>query len=216
MSIPGPESITRRELPNGIAVLARENHTSPSVVVRGYLQAGAYDERPEQAGLSAFAADALLRGTATRTFDQIYETLESVGASVGISGGTHTTGFGTKSLAEDLPLALDILADVLRHPTFPPDEVEKLRGEILTGLEERAHDTRSMAGLAFRELAYPQAHPYSRSIDGYTETISGISRDDLAVFYAGSHGSRGGYGQTAVAICLGKLHHHRGRGGSRH
>ena len=191
MSIPGPETITRHELPNGIVVLVRENYASPAVVVRGYLHVGSRDERPEQAGLSAFTAEALMRGTESHPFDQIYEALESVGASIGTSGGTNSTGFGTKSLAEDLPLVLDTLADVLRHPAFPLDEVEKLRGEILTDLEERAHDTRSMANLTFYELAYPQAHPYSRSVDGYTETVGGISRDDLVAFYAGGYGPQG-------------------------
>jgi zinc protease len=206
VSIPGPENITRRELSNGIVVLVRENHASPAVVVRGYLRVGARDERPEQAGLASFAADALMHGTSSHTFEQIYETLESVGASAGTNGATHTTGFGSKSLAEDLPLALNILADVLRHPTFPPNEVEKLRGEILTDLEERAHDTRRMANLAFYELAYPQEHPYARSVSGYTETISGISRDDLAGFYATGYGPQGmtvavvGAVETAAAL----------------
>ncbi len=191
MSIPGPHDIARYELPNGVVVLIRENHTSPSVVMKGYLGVGACDEPPEKAGLAAFTADALMRGTTNRTFEQIYEELESVGASVGVSGGTHITGFGTKSLVEDLPLVLDILADVLRHPTFPPHEVEKLRGEILTDLEERAHDTQRMANLVFHELAYPAGHPYARSITGYTETISAIARDDLEAFYNGGYGARG-------------------------
>jgi zinc protease len=191
MSIPGPQDITRHELSNGIVVLVRENHSSPAVVVSGYLAVGACDERPEQAGLAAFTAEGLMRGTADRTFEQIYESLESVGASVDVSGATHTTRFGTKSLAEDLPAVLDILADVLRHPTFPPKEIERLRGEILTNLEERAHDTRSMASLTFYELAYPEEHPYSRSADGYVETISTIGRDDLAAFYAGGYGPQG-------------------------
>jgi len=191
MSTPGPEDITRSELPNGIVVLVRENHDSPSVVVSGYLHVGAYDERPEQAGLATFTAGTLMRGTANRTFERIYEELESVGASVGLGGGTHTTGFGTKSLVEDLPLVLDILTDVLRHPTFPGDEIEKLRGEILTDLEERAHDTRRMAGLTFYELAYPEEHPYARSLIGCSETISALNRDDLAEFYAGGYGPQG-------------------------
>ncbi len=191
MSIPGPDNIARHELPNGIVVLVRENHNSPAVVTSGYLQVGAYDESADQAGLSAFTASALMRGTVNRTFEQIYEELESVGASAGVSGATHTTGFGSKSLAEDLPLALDILADVLRHPTFSPDHVDRLRGEILTDLEERVHDTRRMANLVFNELAYPKDHPYSRSVTGYTETISAFSHDDLAEFYAGGYGPQG-------------------------
>ena len=191
MSIPGPNDIARYELPNGIVVLVRENQNSPSVVVNGYLHVGAYDEQPEQAGLSAFTASGLMRGTTSRAFEQIYEEVESVGASVGVIGGTYTTGFGTKSLIEDLPLVLDVLADVLRHPTFPPVEVEKLRGEILTALEERAHDTRRMASLTFYELAYPAGHPYARSLSGYTETIRALGRDDLAEFYTGAYGPQG-------------------------
>lgn len=191
MSIPGPNDIIRYELSNGIVVLVRENHASPSVVVSGLVRVGAADERPEQAGLAAFTAAALMRGTARRTFAQIYEELESVGASAGISGGTYNTGFAGKSLAEDLPLVLDILSDTLRHPTFPPDEIEKLRGEILTDLEERTHDTARMAALTFHELAYPAGHPYARSLSGYVETVSHITRDDLAAFYAGGYGPAG-------------------------
>ena len=191
MSIPGPGDVARFELSNDIIVLVRENHDSPSVVTTGYLQVGAYDERPEQAGLAAFTADALMRGTVNRSFEQLYEEYESVGAGVSVSGGTYTTGFGTKSLVEDLSLMLDVLADVLRHPTFPPDQVERLRGEILTDLEERAYDTRRMAGLTFHELAYPEGHPYARSLGGYIETVSALSRDDLADFYAGGYGPQG-------------------------
>jgi zinc protease len=191
MSIPGLEDITRHELSNGIVVLVRENHSSPSVVIGGYLPVGSYDERPEQAGLSAFTASALMRGTTNRTFEQIYEGFESVGASVGVAGGTYTSSFGTKSLAEDLPLVLGILADVLRHPTFPRDEVERLRGEILTELEERAHDTRRMASLAFHELVYPPEHPFGRSMHGYPDTIRELSPDDLAEFFAGGYGPNG-------------------------
>jgi len=200
MSIPGPQDIVRHELENGIVVLVRENHSSPSVVISGYLLAGAYDERPEQAGLSAFTASAVMRGTTRRTFDQIYEEVESIGASVGVGGGTHTTGFGAKSLAEDLPLVLSILADVLRHPTFPHDEVEKLRGEILTDLEERTHDTQRMAGLTFNELAYPKDHPYARSVTGYTETINALSRDDLVRFHSGGYGP-----QEMVIVVVGAV-----------
>ncbi|MGD2177815.1 MAG: pitrilysin family protein [Anaerolineae bacterium] len=198
MSLPGPHDIARYGLPNGIVLLVRENRASPSVVVTGFLRVGAYDEEVERAGLADFTASALARGTGNRTFEQIYSEVESVGASFGIGGGIHTTGFGAKSLAEDLPLVLGILADVLRHPVFPEDEVEKLRGEILADLAERAHDTRRMAHLAFRELAYPQGHPYAVSSIGYPETIAAIDRDDLMAFYTGGYGAAG-----AVIVVVG-------------
>ncbi|MFW6135818.1 MAG: M16 family metallopeptidase [Chloroflexota bacterium] len=188
MSVPGPNDITRRVLPNGIVLLVRENRASPSAVLTGLLEVGSRDESPELAGLSSFTADALMRGTENRSFDRIYAELESIGASLGISGGTHTTGFGGRSLGEDLPLLLDVLADCLRRPSFPFDEVEKLRGEILADLSERAHDTRRMAHLTFYELAYPDGHPYARSTTGYPDTVEAIRQDDLVDFYAGGYG----------------------------
>lgn len=191
MSIPGPEDILRYELPNGIILLVRENFNSATVVASGYLEVGSADETPQQAGLAAFTASALTRGTVRRTFDQIYEEVESVGASIGLSAGASGTGFGIKCLAEDFPRILDVLADVLRNPVFPPQEVEKLRGEIITDLQERANDTRRMAFLTFRELAYPPGHPYGRSGNGYIETISPLTAEDLTRFYRAHYTPRG-------------------------
>ena len=190
-SIPGPDSIARREFPNGMTVLVRENFGSPSVVIDGLLRAGAVDEPAEQAGLASFAASCLMRGTERRTFQQIYEEIESIGASVDVGSGLYTSGFGAKSLAEDMPTVIDVLADVLQHPVFPAAEVEKERGEILTELEERAHDTRRMAGLTFRKLLYPAGHPYGRSTTGYIETIQSVTRDDLENFYRAHLGTKG-------------------------
>jgi zinc protease len=190
-SIPGPESIFRREFPNGMTVLVRENFSSPSVVIEGVLHAGAVDEPADKAGLASFTASTLMRGTERRTFQQIYEEIESIGASVDVGGGLNTSGFGSQSLAEDMPTVIDVLADVLQHPTFPAAEIEKERGEILTDLHERAHDTRRMAGLTFRRLLYPEGHPYGRAVGGYIETIRAITRDDLEVFYRTRFGVQG-------------------------
>jgi zinc protease len=70
----------------------------------------------------------------------------------------------------------------LRNPIFPAEQVEQVRGEILTGLQIRDNDTGQRAGMAFYETLY-QDHPYGRSGDGYPETINQISRDDLAQFH---------------------------------
>lgn len=181
-SFPGSDDTTRVVLPNGIVVLARENFTSPATVFDGALRVGSLDEPRDKVGLARFTAACLMRGNQKRSFDEIYEQIESIGARMGISGGTHTSGFSGKSLAEDLDLMLGLLADSLRRPTFPPDHIEKLRGEIMTGLAIRAHDTGSMASLAFDELLYPD-HPYAIADDGYPETITAITRDDLVNFH---------------------------------
>lgn len=189
-SLPSPETITRTELPNGVVVLIRENHDSPSVVVAGYLWAGSLGEGAAQAGLSNLTSGMLMRGTEAKSFGQINEVLESVGAQFGFHSGVHTTGFGGKALAEDLGLLLDILGDCLQHPTFPADEMERLRGQILTGIQRRAYDTRRMAELTFDELLFPD-HPYGRSVLGYENTVSRLGREDLRSFYQGHYSPQG-------------------------
>ena len=189
-SFPSSETIMRVELPNGIVVLVYENHTSPSVVLSGYLWAGSLSEAREQAGLARFTSSMLMRGTATRSFSQINDTLESAGAQLGFRSGVHTAGFGGKALADDLDLLLDILADCLQQPTFPLVEVEKLRGQVLTDLQRRAHDTRRMARLTFDSLLYP-GHPYGRSVLGYEETVSALESDRLVAYYQDHYSPEG-------------------------
>ncbi len=191
-SLPGPETIVRRELSNGLIVLVRENHTSPAVVVDSDLRVGALWEPPDakRAGLANFTAAALMRGTERRSFAEIYEQIESVGASLGVSGGTHTSGFSGKCLAEDLPLLLDLASDALRRPVFPEEPVERLRGEILTRLAVRANHTAARANEAFHELAYP-GHPYRLDGDGYPDTIKALTRADLAAFHRAHFGPCG-------------------------
>lgn len=189
-SLPGPDDITRRVLPNGIIVLVRPNIGSLSVVVSGYLCAGAIFEPDDKLGLAGFTALALMRGTTQRDFQHIYEALESNGASQGIDGGTHSTGFYSHALAEDLDLLTGTLAESLRHPVFPADQVERLRNQLLTGLAIRAQDTTEVASLAFDELVYA-GHPYSRPEDGFPDTIRSITREDLIAFHKkhlGPHG----------------------------
>ena len=189
-SLPGPANVRRHELANGIVLLARENHASPSVVVTGYLEAGGLQETQANAGLASLTASALMRGTARRGFQEIYESVESIGASLSLSSGKHKTSFHAKGLAEDLRLLLDLLAEVLRQPTFPADDVARLRAERLTSLDIRDQDTGAVAGLTFDELAYP-GHPYAVPSDGRKESVAGLTREDLSAFHRSAFGPRG-------------------------
>lgn len=193
--MPGPEDILRVELTNGIIVLARANFNSPSVVIQGFLEVGSLFDPDEKLGLADFTAEMLMRGSATRSFLEIYDALESAGASLGFGGGTHTTGFSGRALSEDLDLLLELLAHALRQPTFPEEQVEKVRANLLTGLAIRAQDTREMASLTFDQIIY-DGHPYSRPDDGYPETIQSITRQDLIAFHNNYYGPRG------MVICV--------------
>jgi zinc protease len=187
---PGPETIHRRQLSNGITVLIYENFASDSIVLEGVLRAGALVESPEKAGLADFTADLLMRGTQARTFEEIYETLESIGASLSFGSGRHTTHFSGRSLVEDADLLLELLGQSLRQPTFPEPQVELVRGQTMTGLQMRANDTRQMARLTFFELLYA-GHPYGRSASGYLDTIPTITRKELIDFHRDYYGPQG-------------------------
>jgi zinc protease len=189
-SLPGPGNILRRPLDNGITILARENFNSPVVVINGYLEAGSLFDPDDKLGLATFTSLALMRGTAPHSFQQIYDLLETAGASLSISGGTHMTSFRGKALAEDYVLLLDLLHESLHSPVFPEEQVERLRSQILTSLAIKAQDTAEMASRAFDQILYA-GHPYSRPDDGTPESISSIKIEHLVSFHQKNYGPKG-------------------------
>ena len=190
LSLPGPHDTTRIELPNGITILTRANFNSASVVGTCYLPAGISFYPPEILGLAYFTALALMRGTQQHNFQQLYDSLESVGANLGFSASVHNITFGGRCLAEDLPLLLTLLSETLRTPTFPCEQVERLRAQMLTRLAIRAQDTADMASITFDRLLFPN-HPYGLPEDGYPETIQRIECQDLNNFHQHHVGPRG-------------------------
>lgn len=181
-ALPGADDIQRIEMENGLTLLMRRNPFSPSVVMSGYLPAGSQYDPPEKLGLAYLTAQALMRGTQRRNFQQIFDTLETAGASLGFAGSVHTVSFGGRCLVEDLPMLLEILGEVLTQPIFPLDQVERLRVQHLTGLAIRAQDTAEMASLVFDEILFNN-HPYGKPEDGYPHTIQNIRREDLLDFH---------------------------------
>jgi zinc protease len=90
---------------------------------------------------------------------------------------------GGRALKEDTGFLLETIAEVLLQPSFPQDELEKLRAQIRTGLKEAENDTGSVADRAFRETLYPEGHPYHLRTAGYLHTIDNITADDMRAFY---------------------------------
>ncbi len=190
-ALPSSESIVREELDNGIVVLVYEKPNVQSVVMTGSLPAGSIYTTPEQAGLASMTADTLMRGTQTRDFNALHTELEMLGADLEVDAGRFKSGFGGKSLAEDLPTLVNLLSDVLRNPAFATEQVDRLRGEILTVLNYYQQDTRYRARRSFYETLYPADHVYHASTSGTIETVSGFSADDLQAFHSKHYGPKG-------------------------
>lgn len=176
--------IKRAVLPNGVVVIANENPTHPSVALRAAAVGGPVEEPPQLAGLADFTGRAFIRGTERLTFEEISQTLDEHGILLSTGASRHSCDVGARCLKEDLPLAIELMADVLRGPTFPAEEVEKLRGQILTGIKQEENDTAAVADRLFREAAYPEGHPYRRRTSGYEPTVAGITRSDLERYHS--------------------------------
>jgi zinc protease len=178
-----PETVTRRQLPNGAVVLVRESRAHPAVTVRGYLPAGVRTDPPGRDGLAVLAASMLTRGTVRHTSQELALELDSIGASAGVSADIEGAGFSARCLAEDAGHVLDLLTEILLRPTFPPEEVEKQRAKIITAIRESRLDTRAAADKAFRAAAFPDGHPHHRTAEGEEDTVAAITRDDLAAYH---------------------------------
>ncbi|RMG72917.1 MAG: insulinase family protein [Chloroflexi bacterium] len=191
MTLPNAETIHRVQFPNGMVVLVYETPHTQSVVLSGSLPAGSIYHAPEEGGLAALTSGGLMRGTIHRDFDQIHSTLEDIGADLDTTYGVHKMGFGGKALAEDLPTLIDVLADVIRNPTFSEDQIERLRGESLTWLKYRQQNTQWLASRTFRQMVYPKTHPYHYSARGTLETLPTITLEQIRTFHQQYYGARG-------------------------
>lgn len=189
-SLPGPENVTRVELPNGIIVLARSSFSTPSFAISGYLDGGSIGDPDDRLGLAQFTALALTRGTQKYSFQDFSERVESAGASVGFGAGIESASFSVHGLAEDFSMLLELLGESLFHPTFPEEQTRRLQAQLLTGLAMRGQDTAEMADLTLSEVLFPN-HPYGRPEDGYPETVRAIQREDLQTFHRNHYGPRG-------------------------
>ena len=177
---------TQVVLPNGLTVVVQENHANPTVSLSGaLLSAGGVFDPPARRGLAEFTASQLSRGTQSRSLLDIATALENVGASVDVSGGEEYATLEGRSLTKDFPLMLDVLADELRHPAFPADELDKARAQALAGIEESRAETGVLAEIALDDALYPKGHPfYSPTLDEQAAFLKGLTRQDLVNFHA--------------------------------
>jgi len=175
-------TIVRHTLSNGMVLLVQENHANPTVSISASLMAGSCFDPPGKAGLAAFVSSTLDEGAGKRTSQQIADYLDFTASSLYFSGGRNTIAVSGLTLTENFPGLLDLLADCLMRPTFPAQEVEKIRGIKLTSLQEDLDNPRMANYIRFYEALYPKGHPYHTYIAGYPETVKTISREDLLGF----------------------------------
>ncbi|HKW50881.1 MAG TPA: pitrilysin family protein, partial [Candidatus Eisenbacteria bacterium] len=178
----------RRVFANGLTLLVRENHANPTIALQGVVKAGGIYDPPGKSGLAAFVGSMLDQGTKTRSAFEMATAVESLGASLRFDGGQETLSLSANLLSGDLEQILRVLADALRNPAFPADQVEKTRGEMVIDYKVAENSTSSVAARRANELLYPEGHPYHWNPGGTESTLTAITREDLASFHARHYG----------------------------
>ncbi len=179
----------RFQLSNGVILLVLENHANSTVSVSGYLRAGAYFNPPDKDGLSSLTASMLNKGTLKRGKLEIAEALESAGARISAASNTFTLSIGGQSLSRDLPLIISTLAEELREPAFPADELGKLKQRVVAGIKEDQDETRVRAYERLTQILYPEGNPFHRiTAEKLIGQIETISADDIRNFYQAYYG----------------------------
>ena len=175
---------TRHVFDNGLTLLIQENHFNQTVAISGRLKAGSMYDHQGFYGLSDIVANMLTQGTKNRTWEEIAEATESVGANISVAGSTETVSIEGRLLSKDFDRVLDVLSDILRAPRFPQEEIEKHRHQVYSWLKAWEDETDDVADRLLREVVYPDVHPYHWRVQGTEESVKRIQRDALVNFHA--------------------------------
>lgn len=168
-------------LDNGMKVLVVSNHEVPFVSVNLGLTSGAWTEH--KPGTCAMAMQMLTKGTANYTEGQLADELETYAISLSGSGSMDTSMVKMSTVTENLDRGMGLLGEVVLRPSFPADELEKLRKQVLTGLEVSSATPEYLADREFRRRLYG-AHPYSRTAVGEIEDVNALTVEDVKEWWA--------------------------------
>jgi zinc protease len=172
---PKPETCS---LSNGLKVLYYHNDTTPKInIILEFKARPDYGPLDKQ-GLYTFVTQMMTEGTTEHTHEELADAIESRGMSLAIYPG----GVSMKMLADDFVFGLRLLKEILTQATFPEEEIEKIRDQLLTDVKQYWDEPQSFIGQLVRENIY-KGHPYSKQAIGTAESIASITQDDLRAFY---------------------------------
>jgi zinc protease len=181
---------SREVLSNGLKLLVLENPANPTVSISGYLLGGSYFSPAGKYATARLTADMLNKGSRQRSKLAIAEALESVGAGVNVSSNTFTVSLGTQSLSRDFPLVVATLAEELRAPTFPAEELEKLKQRSVAAIKRAQDETDRRALERFSQLVFEEQSPFHvYPAERRISEIEAITTDDLQQFYDRHYGA---------------------------
>jgi predicted Zn-dependent peptidase len=178
--------VTRDVLPNGLRLLTETMPHMRSVAVGVWLARGSRHEGDHWPGIAHFVEHMLFKGTTSRSAESIAQEADSIGGQIDASTGKENANYSIKVLDEHLPQAVDILSDLVLHPRFAPEDVEKEKSVVI----EEIKMVEDMPDDLVHELflqGYWKDHPLGRPILGTPDSVSSFTADALRGYFQGAY-----------------------------
>lgn len=177
-----PDAVTKT-LPNGLRVFVVHDASEPEVAVHLVIMtAGTSKDDPNAPGIAQMTANMLTQGTQTRSARQIAEAIDFVGGSLNAAAGLDSTDVTLSIVKKDLATGLDLMQDVLLHPAFKPEELDRQREQLLSSFEVEYSDPDYLATQVFGRVLYGDS-PYGLPQEGTPDAVKKMDRDSLAKFH---------------------------------
>ena len=178
-------ALERATLSNGMQVVLAERHETPVVQLSVEFPGGYTADLGKKLGTANFTMQMLDDGAGSYSALELAARQEDLGAQIGVSAGLDFSAVGLSALSDKLPESLDLLSDVLRRPTFAPEEVERVRATWIAGIKQEKARPQTAAMRIMPPLLYGQGHPYAIPFtgSGTESSIASLTRDDLVAYH---------------------------------
>ncbi len=176
-------SVEKFRLSNGLRLLVREDHRLPLVSMVATFKGGLLAENPEESGISRLFARTLIKGTRTRSAEQIAQAIEAGGGVLGSDSGNNSISLSARVLRPELASSLDVFADILRSASFPDTALRRERDAQLASIKADAEEPTSVARNLLRARLFP-GHPFAMPLLGTPETLAPIEPSVLTAYRA--------------------------------
>ena len=180
------ELIKKKVLSNGLTVVTERMPNLRSISLGVWLKKGSRHETASENGISHFIEHLLFKGTANRTAREIALTIDSIGGQIDAFTAKEYTCFYAKALDEHLPIALDLLSDIVLHPKFAPAEIEKERKVIFEEIRMVDDTPDELVYDLFNQHLWPD-HPLGRPIQGTMESVSAMTPEGIGRYFRESY-----------------------------
>ena len=194
-------NLRRTILPNGLILLTERMEYMRSVAMGVWIKSGSRCEAAETNGISHFVEHMLFKGTRSRTAQHIAREMDSIGGNLDAFTGKETICFNVKSLAEHVPIALDVLADLVLNPVFDLPDIERERGVILEEIKIDEDNPEVLVHELFTQ-AFWKDHPLGWPILGTSATVAGLNKRSLVDYHSDRF-----HGGNMIFAAAGNLDH---------